>query len=90
MDREIQVQYSSNAIKFIKKQEAKQKLRLRNAIEGLKDRPMRGDIKLLEGYKDGRYRLRVGTFRVIFKILESGIIEIVYIMDIGNRGDIYK
>lgn len=84
------IEYSKDAVKFIKKQDINQKKRIRTAIDGLKEIPMRGDIKPLEGYKDGRYRLRIGIYRIIFKIVDNDKIEIIYIMDIGSRGDIYK
>lgn len=60
------------------------------AIEKLTHRPAEGDIKPMSGYKDGRYRLRVGKYRVIYKYLNKYDIEILCIMDIGSRGDIYK
>ena len=47
-------------------------------------------MKSMNGYKDGRYRLRVGKYRVIYKYLSEYDIEILCIMDIGSRGDIYK
>ena len=34
------------------------------------------------------YRLRVGTFRVLYTII--GDLLIVRVLDIGNRGDVYK
>ena len=46
--------------------------------------PFEGDIKKLQGVNG--YRLRVGTFRVLFDV--NGII--IDIIDIGNRGQIYK
>jgi len=45
---------------------------------------LEGDIKKLQG--TGGYRLRVGNFRVLFNV--DGII--IDIIDIGNRGQIYK
>lgn len=44
----------------------------------------------MQGYSDGRQRLRVGKYRVVFKYTVDNEIEIVYIIDIGSRGDIYK
>ena len=46
--------------------------------------PLEGDIKKLQG-ADG-YRLRVGNFHVLFDV--NGII--IDIIEIGNRGQIYK
>ena len=46
-----------------------------------------GDIKRLAG-EDRLYRLRVGDFRVIYSIHYEVIT--IMILNIGNRGDIYK
>ena len=73
--------YSKKAVKFLKKQDKPTQKRLVNAISKL---PLEGDIKKLQG-TDG-YRLRVGNFRVLFDV--NGII--IDIIDIGNRGQIYK
>lgn len=51
--------------------------------------PPKGDIKTLQGYTDGRQRLRVGKYRIIYNFLGSEI-EILYIFDVDSRGDIYK
>lgn len=77
----FQIIYSKNAIKFLKKQDKQTQQCLIDAIEKL---PTIGDIKKLKG-TDG-YRLRVGTYRVLFDV--NGII--LNIIDIGNRGQIYK
>lgn len=90
MNKKRIIKYSKDAVKFIKKQEQTVKDRLRKAIEGLKNVPMTGDILPMEGYKDGRMRLRVGTYRVIFKEISEIEVDIIFIMEIGSRGDIYK
>ncbi|MDE6620990.1 MAG: type II toxin-antitoxin system RelE/ParE family toxin [Lachnospiraceae bacterium] len=46
--------------------------------------------KPMQGYKDGRKRLRVGKYRVIYRYKIDREIEILLIMEIGSRGDIYK
>ena len=53
----------------------------RQAISKL---PLEGDIKKMQGVSG--YRLRVGTYRILFDV--NGLI--VDIIDIGNRGQIYK
>jgi len=35
------------------------------------------------------WRLRVGTYRVIFRITLAGEIELLEVIDIGSRGQIY-
>lgn len=77
----FQISYSKKAVKFLKRQDVPSQKRLIAAISRL---PLEGDIKKLQGI-DG-YRLRVGNFRVLFNV--NGII--IDIIDIGNRGQIYK
>nr|WP_303019061.1 type II toxin-antitoxin system RelE/ParE family toxin [uncultured Blautia sp.] len=77
----FQISYSKKAVKFLKRQDVPSQKRLIAAISRL---PLAGDIKKLQGI-DG-YRLRVGNFRVLFNV--NGII--IDIIDIGNRGQIYK
>lgn len=77
----FQISYSKKAVKFLKRQDVPSQKRLIAAISRL---PLEGNIKKLQGI-DG-YRLRVGNFRVLFNV--NGII--IDIIDIGNRGQIYK
>ena len=84
------IKYSKNALKFLSKLDKKSVLRIREAIDGLRLTPPLGDIRPMQGYDDGRRRLRVGMWRVIYRPEENGDIEIIFVIDIGNRGDIYK
>lgn len=86
----MQIRYSKDAIKFLEKLDKKSVERIRTAINGLTHTPPVGDIKAMQGSKDGRLRLRVGGWRIIFKYGAEGEIEILFVLDIGNRGDIYK
>ena len=88
--REVKIRYSKDAIKFLSKLDKKSVARIREAVNGLTLNPPVGDIKPMNGYDDGRKRLRVGTFRVIYKNEFNNIVEIIFVIDIGNRGDIYK
>ena len=75
----MEIQYSKQALKFLKKQDVPTRKRIINAI----NLPA-GDVKALQGRND--YRLRVGDYRIIFDI--NG--NILLIEAIGNRGQIYK
>lgn len=72
------------AMKFLQKQPRQQQERLLKAIYQLPDV---GDIKPMSGH-DNLYRLRVGSYRVIYTV-ENEIL-VVRVMTIGNRGDVYK
>ena len=76
----LEIQYSKQAVKFLKKQD---KVTAKRIISAINELPS-GDVKKLQG-KTG-YRLRVGDFRIIFD--KDG--NILYIVQIGNRGEIYK
>ena len=83
--------YSKAAQKFIKTRDAKEKERIKDAIEvHLKHLPASGDIKPLEGYSDDRKRLRIGSIRIVFRYDNDNTLLILSIIDIGNRGDVYK
>ena len=84
------IKYSKSALKFLAKLDRKSVDRIRDAINGLTRKPPVGDIKPLQGIPDNRNRLRVGSWRIIYKYGVENQLEILYIIDIGNRGDIYK
>ncbi|KDE46740.1 type II toxin-antitoxin system RelE/ParE family toxin [Geobacillus sp. CAMR5420] len=78
--------YRKAAVKFIARQDKDVQERLAFGLQGLLAIPPQGDIKKLKG-QDGLYRLRIGTYRVLFRIDHEE--RIIYIEAIGNRGDVY-
>ena len=86
----MEIRYSKPAMKYIKLLDKPTRQRIKEAIYGLTEKPPKGDIKPLEGYSDNRYRLRIGKYRIVYYFSVENIMEILYIMDIGSRGDIYK
>lgn len=72
------------ALKFIKKQSTGEQKRLLSAIYKLPDL---GDRKRLKTAAE-LYRLRVGDYRVIYTLDHGRLI--VFVIDVGPRGDIYK
>jgi len=59
--------------------------KIHNAIISLKHNPHTG--KKLKGY-DSLYRIRVGKFRIVYKIDEKE--KIVYVVLIDKRSRVYK
>lgn len=86
----MKIEYSKKAAKYINALDRVTKQRIKTAIEGLTETPPKGDIKILQGYSDGRKRLRVGKYRIIYNYLPDGKIEILYVINVDSRGDIYK
>ncbi len=86
----MKVRYSRKSLKFLSKLDSRSVERIRASIAGLTENPPKGDIKPMQGYSDGRMRLRVGGWRVVYRLEQDGRVEVLLIMEIGNRGDIYK
>ena len=86
----MHVEYSKTAVKALQRMDKTLRNHIRKGIEGLTQVPPKGDIKPLEGKPTGRFRLRVGGYRVIYRYDDDGAMVILYIIDVGPRGDIYK
>lgn len=74
------------AERFIMKLDRPERERVLKAIAKL---PYEGDIKKLKGKKScGLLRLRVGDYRIIYTVDNGQLI--VFVIDAGNRGQIYN
>ena len=78
--RKLEIKYSKQALKFLKKQDVVTQKCIINALSNLH----KGDVKKLQN-RNGR-RLRIGDYRVIFDNVEN----IIFIQIIDNRGQVYK
>ena len=65
----MEIQYEKAAVKYLKGLQKPQRDLILDAIEKLTHKPAEGDIKKMSGYKDGRYRLRVGKYRISLFII---------------------
>ena len=79
-----QIIIKKRAKKFIDRLPLNERKRVVSAIEQL---PNGEDIKKLKGHDD-LFRLRVGNYRIIYTVDNGKLI--VYVIDIDNRGEIYK
>lgn len=86
----MKIKYAKKAVKYIEALDKPTKQRIKTGIEGLAENPPKGDIKVMQGYSDGRKRLRIGKYRIIYNYKQDKEIQILYIMNVDTRGDIYK
>jgi len=78
------IEIATPARKFIERQPKHQQERILKAIAKL---PTEGDIKPLRGQSQ-IFRLRVGDYRIIYTLHND--LLLILILNVGNRGDIYK
>lgn len=78
------IEIEKRAQKFIKKIPLTDRERVLKAIYKL---PEGTDVRKLKGNKE-LYRLRIGTYRIIYTIDNGRLVVIV--IDAGNRGQIYN
>lgn len=79
----MQIKLSKQSSKFLSKLSATDKKRILTGIENLPN----GNIKPLQGKEyAGFYRLRINGWRIIYRQID----DIIFIDQIGNRGDVYK
>jgi len=78
---------SKQAAKMLQSMDVAMRSRTRKGILKIPD----GDIKPMQGFSDGRLRLRIGKYRVVFVYTkdEDGN-QGVHVIEIGPRGNIYK
>lgn len=82
--------WHKNASKFLEKCSPKQKETVKEKIALLQSNPYKHpqlDIKIMQGFDDV-YRLRIGQYRLIYRIQEGELL--IFIMTMGSRGDVYK
>lgn len=75
------------AAKYLASLDQPTRSRIKKALEGLTNNPPEGDIAPMKGM-EGWFRLRVGTYRLVFQVNEEE--RCINVAAIGPRGDIYK
>ena len=85
--------HQRNAAKYLKKMPPDRRVQMIATLEEvaeLEDIETHPAIKALTGKDAGVYRLRVGSYRALLRLIEDNLIEILFVDRIGPRGDVYK
>jgi len=72
----VRVRLSAQVVEFVRSQAPDPRRRLRNALRALTREE--GDLKALEGPLQEYHRLRVGSYRVVFRYASSKVVECVF------------
>jgi mRNA interferase RelE/StbE len=83
----FQIHLSRDAKKFLEKSPQKERIKEKLLLLAKEPANKLLDIKKLKGMP-GYYRLRVGGIRIIYFI--KPLEKIIQVLDIDNRGDVYK
>lgn len=79
-----------DAARFLRALPARTQARVREKLDLLAEAPRatdRLDVRPMVG-QPGLWRLRIGTIRAIYEIQDERVT--IYVLTIGNRGDVYK
>jgi len=80
---------ASSAVRQLESLQKKEQIRLKKRIDA--ENPYPSDVKKLKhssSFKGDLYRIRVGSFRVIYTIQNNQLI--VFVVKIGHRREIYQ
>lgn len=81
------VSIRKQALKELEELPLKQSRKVASAIDGLAKNPRPSGCKKLKGEQEYIWRIRVGDYRVLYKI--DDIISVVEVGKIGNRKNVY-
>ena len=81
------VELSTAVAKSLKKLDAPDRLRIAGAIELLSVEPRPPGATMLRGGERGRWRVRVGDYRVVYTIEDDRLI--VLVLRIAHRREVY-
>lgn len=90
MSKSFSVFYTSSALKDLRSIEKKNAQKIILAIQKYTSKNPLEKAKKLSGIFDSLYRYRIGDYRAIFQIDNSGRTIIISILKIKHRKDIYK
>lgn len=81
------VKYSNQSLKFLKKADNTLRERLMKRIEKLKTEPFPSDMKVLEGFEEKIFRVRVGDCRILYEVDHK--MNLIGIVKIDHRKRVY-
>lgn len=82
------VRFERRAEKELKRLDTRDRKRVFRAIEALADEPRPKGVKKLKGETTDIWRVRVGSYRVLYTIKEDHLV--VFVVRIGHRKDVYQ
>jgi len=82
------INYSKQAVKFLKSLDKTSAIRILQRIEKMKHDPVLHDSKIVEGYREKLFRVRVGDYRILYEVDYNG--NLIGIVKIDKRSRVYS
>ena len=67
----LNIELSNNSKRFLKNSEKELRERLMERIEELRNEPIPSDSKIVKGLKGKVYRVRIGSYRILYEIYKE-------------------
>ena len=80
------LQIKQSAAKALARITKKDRIRLIEAMDRLRDEPNAGGV--LKGEFAGLRRLRVGSYRIVYEVVNDQLL--VLVIRVGHRGSVYR
>ncbi len=87
-----EVLYHRHAARYLKRMPADRKEQVKAAVAevaALPEVPAHPNVRPMKGDWEGCFRLRVGRYRAIFKLTAAETAELLEVLIVGPRGDVY-
>jgi len=81
------IEMSTSAAKAVDKLEKANRLRIVGAIELLSVDPRPPGAKMLRGGEQGRWRVRIGDYRIVYAIEDDRLL--VLVLRVAHRREVY-
>lgn len=85
------IKFSSHAEKYYKRLDSILKTRIKKELlelSGVEDPLSHPAVKPLTGELRGFYRIRIGSYRLVFSLIRED--HIIAVVNLAPRGDVYK
>ncbi len=84
----FRILYSNQAAKFLRNIDKVLAKRMAKKIEELAIQPITHDTKVIEGYKEKLFRVRVGDYRILYEVNYKE--NLIGIVKIDKRSRVYE
>lgn len=82
-----QVSFNPHAARAFRKLSKGIQVRLKPAIDGLRENPRPSGVEKLSGLAD-TYRIRVGDYRILYEVRDA--ILVVLVIEVAHRREVYR